>query len=76
MVTSQESDVQVSHLSQDWETAKTCFEGALQHRKDKVVFSICKICKCDTFLSIPGEFEKPLDDTAPGGSCKPGGADR
>ena len=72
MVTSQESDVQVSHLSQDWETAKTCFEGALQHRKDKVVFSICK---CDKIF-VSGEFEKPFDDTAPGGSCKPGGADR
>ena len=23
-------------MKQDWETAKTCFEGALQHRKDKV----------------------------------------
>ena len=23
---------------QDWETARTCFEGALRHRKDKVIF--------------------------------------
>merc|ERR1712037_460092 len=23
-------------MKQDWKTAKTCFEGALQHRKDKV----------------------------------------
>ena len=23
---------------QDWDTARTCFEGALRHRKDKVIF--------------------------------------
>ena len=69
-------DVQVFISSQYWETAKTCFEGALQHRKDKV--DTCKMflsyTECDVFIS--GQSAKPLDDPAPSGSCKPGGTNR
>ena len=41
-------------MKQDWETAKTCFEGALQHRKDKVV-TLAK------FVDQEGIFEFECD---------------
>jgi tetratricopeptide (TPR) repeat protein len=58
-------------MKQDWATARTCFEGALQHRKDKVVSALPH-----THTGSPGELEEPVDDSAPGDGGEPGGADR